>query len=250
MSETQTIAELQQQLDRSKLPRHVAIIMDGNGRWAKQRGKSRIQGHRAGTQAVRAVVEASVELNLGALTLYAFSTENFKRRPILEVNALMKLLMQYLKRELQELNDQNIRLTTIGHIELLPPAVYEQLQLTMAQTSKNTGLILNLALNYGGQNEILDAVKSILYDVQHQKFSIEALTPESFATYLTTAALPELDFMIRTSGEMRISNFLLWQIAYAELYVTPVLWPDFRKEHFYEALIAYQQRSRRFGGLS
>jgi undecaprenyl diphosphate synthase len=249
MSETQVISQLREQIDSSKLPRHVAIIMDGNGRWAKQQGKPRIEGHRAGIKSVRAVVEASAEVGISALTLYAFSSENWQR-PALEIRALMKLLVEYLKRELQELNENNIRLHTIGRTEALPSEVQEQLQFTIKQTQKNTGLILNLALNYGGQNEILDAVKKIVYDIKRSKLSMDALTPEIFAAYLSTAELPELDLMIRTSGEMRISNFLLWQVAYAELYITQVLWPDFRKQHFYEAVIEYQQRSRRFGRIS
>jgi undecaprenyl diphosphate synthase len=249
MSETQVISQLREQIDPSKLPRHVAIIMDGNGRWAKQRGKPRIEGHRAGIQSVRAVVEASAELGLAALTLYSFSSENW-RRPALEIRALMGLLVEYLKRELQELNENNIRLKTIGRIEVLPSEVQEQLHLTIENTRNNTGLILNLALNYGGQYEILDAVKKILYDIKEDLLSIDTLTPEVFAAYLATAELPELDLMIRTSGEMRISNFLLWQVAYAELYITPVLWPDFRKQHFYEAIIEYQRRTRRFGRIN
>jgi undecaprenyl diphosphate synthase len=248
MSETQAISQLRKQIDPSKLPRHIAIIMDGNGRWAKQQGKPRIEGHRAGIKSVRAVVEASAELGISALTLYAFSSENW-RRPALEVRALMKLLVEYLKRELQELNENNIRLTTIGRTEALPSKVQKQLQSTIENTRKNTGLILNLALNYGGQNEILDAVKKVTYDIHEKKLSMDALTPEIFGDYLSTAKLPELDLMIRTSGEMRISNFLLWQVAYAELYVTQILWPDFRKQHFYEAIIEYQQRSRRFGRI-
>jgi undecaprenyl diphosphate synthase len=249
MSETQVISQLREQIDPSKLPRHVAIIMDGNGRWAKQRGKPRIEGHRAGIQSVRAVVEASAELGLAALTLYSFSSENW-RRPALEIRALMGLLVEYLKRELRELNENNIRLKTIGRIEVLPSEVQEQLHLTIENTRNNTGLILNLALNYGGQYEILDAVKKILYDIKEDLLSIDTLTPEVFAAYLATAELPELDLMIRTSGEMRISNFLLWQVAYAELYITPVLWPDFRKQHFYEAIIEYQRRTRRFGRIN
>jgi len=250
MSETEVTSQLRKQIDSSKLPRHIAIIMDGNGRWAKQRGRPRIEGHRAGTNSVRAVVEAAAELGISALTLYALSTENWRRRPVLEIKALMMLLVEYLKRELRELNENNIRLKTIGRMEALPPEVQEQLHLTIDQTRNNTGLILNLALNYGGQHEILDAVKKVLYAIQKQKFSVDALTPEIFTTYLSTADLPELDLMIRTSGEMRISNFLLWQIAYAELYITPVLWPDFRKQHLYEAILEYQHRSRRFGKIS
>jgi undecaprenyl diphosphate synthase len=194
------------------------------------------------------VVEAAVELPLQALTLYAFSSENW-RRPALEIKALMRLLVEYLKRELEELQEHNIRLNTIGRIEQLPTDVQEYLHVTTEQTKNNSGLILTLALNYGGQNEILDAVKNIVYDVLAEKLTVEAVTPERFSTYLSTAGLPELDLMIRTSGEMRVSNFLLWQVAYAELYVTKALWPDFGKPQFYEALIEYQQRSRRFGRI-
>jgi len=249
MPETQTILHLREQIDPSRLPRHVAIIMDGNGRWAKQRKKPRIEGHRAGIKSVRAIVEASAEIGLSTLTLYAFSSENW-RRPALEIRALMRLLVEYLKRELKELNENNIRLTTIGRTEALPSEVQEQLNSTIENTQKNTGLILNLALNYGGQNEILDAVKKIVYDIKENKLSMDALTPEIFTAYLSTADLPELDLMIRTSGEMRISNFLLWQVAYAELYITQVLWPEFRKQHFYETIIEYQHRSRRFGRIN
>jgi len=248
MSDTQELSHVAAQLDRSKLPRHVAVIMDGNGRWAKERGKPRIFGHRAGIKSVRAVVEAAAELGLAALTLYAFSSENW-RRPKMEVKELMNLLIKFLKRELQEFNANQIRLNTIGRIDDLPAEVQEQLRFTVDQTRSNTGLILTLALNYGGQNEILDAVKKVLYTLEQKQISVEALTPEVFATYLSTAGLPELDLMIRTSGEMRISNFLLWQVAYAELYVTKVLWPDFGKQQFYEALLDYQQRSRRFGRI-
>jgi undecaprenyl diphosphate synthase len=249
MPDTQELSHVAAQLDRSKLPRHVAVIMDGNGRWAKERGKPRIFGHRAGIKSVRAVVEAAAELGLAALTLYAFSSENW-RRPKMEVKELMNLLIKFLKRELQEFNANQIRLNTIGRIDDLPAEVQEQLRFTVDQTRSNTGLILTLALNYGGQNEILDAVKKVLYTLEQKQISVEALTPEVFATYLSTAGLPELDLMIRTSGEMRISNFLLWQVAYAELYVTKVLWPDFGKQQFYEALLDYQQRSRRFGRIN
>jgi undecaprenyl diphosphate synthase len=248
MSDKHDISSLREQLDLAKLPRHVAIIMDGNGRWAKQRGKPRVEGHRAGVHSVRAVVEASVELHLQALTLYAFSSENW-RRPALEVRALMKLLVEYLKRELEELQEHDIRLNTIGRIEALPADVRNYLKVTTEETKHNSGLILTLALNYGGQNEILDAIKKIVYDVQTEKLVVDALTPETFNTYLSTAELPELDLLIRTSGEMRVSNFLLWQMAYAELYITRDLWPDFGKPQFYRALIEYQQRSRRFGRI-
>lgn len=242
------LTQLRNQIQPEKLPRHVAVIMDGNGRWAKQRGKIRIEGHKAGVQSVRAVIEAAAELGIPALTLYAFSSENW-RRPAMEIKALMSLLLQYLKEEVEQLQQHNIRLYAIGHLHALQADVQKHLHSVMQATNQNTGLTVCLALNYGGQHEILDAVKKIYYDIQEQKISIEALTPEVFTTYLSTAELPELDLMIRTSGEMRVSNFLLWQLAYAELYVTPVLWPDFRKPHFYQAIIDFQQRHRRFGKI-
>ena len=247
-TEEELLTQLRNQINPEKLPRHVAVIMDGNGRWAKQHGKIRIEGHKAGVQSVRAVIEAAAELAIPALTLYAFSSENW-RRPAMEVKALMTLLLQYLKEEIEQLQQHNIRLQAIGRLQKLPTEVQNQLHAVMQTTQENTGLTLCLALNYGGQHEILDAVRKIYYDIQEQKISVEALTPEVFARYLSTADLPELDLMIRTSGEMRVSNFLLWQLAYAELYVTPVLWPDFRKPHFYQAMIDFQQRHRRFGNI-
>ena len=247
-SEEQILAQLREQLNPNKLPRHVAIIMDGNGRWAQQQGKPRIEGHRVGVESVRAVVEAAADIGIQALTLYAFSSENWKR-PALEVQALMAILVEYLKREVKTMNANNIRLSTIGRTEELPERARKALEKTMAATSQNTGMVLNLALNYGGQNEILDAVKRIVHDVRDKQFNPEDLSVDVFARYLSTAHLPELDFMIRTSGEMRISNFLLWQLAYAELYVTPILWPDFRKPQFYQAILDYQQRLRRFGDV-
>jgi undecaprenyl diphosphate synthase len=242
------VAQLQEQLDRTKLPRHVAVIMDGNGRWAKQQGKPRVDGHRAGVLSVRAVVESAAEIGLQALTLYAFSSENWQR-PALEIKALMTLLIEYLNREVEEMNANNIRLMTIGRTNELSEKVQRNLQKAIEATRDNTGLVLNLALNYGGQNEILDAVKKVVYDIQEKRLSPDELTSEVFARYLYTADLPELDFMIRTSGEMRVSNFLLWQLAYAELYVTPVLWPDFRKPQFYQAVLDFQHRARRFGNV-
>ncbi|GAK53658.1 undecaprenyl diphosphate synthase [Candidatus Moduliflexus flocculans] len=247
-SEEQILAQLREQLNPNKLPRHVAIIMDGNGRWAQQQGKPRIEGHRVGVESVRAVVEAAADIGIQALTLYAFSSENWKR-PALEVQALMAILVEYLKREVKTMNANNIRLSTIGRTGELPERARKALEKTIEATSRNTGMTLNLALNYGGQNEILDAVKKIVYDVRDKQFNIEDLSADVFVRYLSTAHLPELDFMIRTSGEMRISNFLLWQLAYAELYVTPILWPDFRKPQFYQAILDYQQRLRRFGDV-
>lgn len=248
-TETKLLDQLREQIDPEKIPRHVAVIMDGNGRWAKQQGKSRIEGHKAGAQSVRAVIEATTDLGISTLTLYAFSSENW-RRPAMEIKALMSLLIQYLKGEIGELQQHNIRLKAIGRLHALPAEVQKPLYAAMESTQDNTGLTLCLALNYGGQHEILDAVKNILYLIQDQKISVDMLTPELFSRYLSTADLPELDLMIRTSGEMRVSNFLLWQLAYAELYVTPVLWPDFRKPHFYEAILNFQQRHRRFGNIT
>jgi len=233
-------------IDKTKLPRHIAVIMDGNGRWARQRGLPRIAGHQAGIKAVRDTVEACAELGIKVLTLYAFSVENWKR-PVSEVSALMQLLIEYLQKELEELKEHNIRLFTIGRTEGLPSPARELLKFTVDETKENTGLILNLALNYGGQVEILDATRRILQDIQNHKLSLEDLEVPVFHKYLYTAGLPDLDLMIRTSGEMRVSNFLLWQLAYAEIYVTPVLWPDFRRQHLYEALLDFQKRERRFG---
>ncbi len=248
-SEEQVLHQLLEQIDRTKLPRHVAVIMDGNGRWAKQLGKPRIEGHRAGVHSVRSIVEAAAELGIDALTLYAFSSENWQR-PTIEIKALMKLLVEYLKREVRGLDEHNIRLYTIGRTNELPKDVQTHLNAAIQSTRENTGLVLNLALNYGGRHEILDAVTKIVYDIDQKDFSIDRLTPDVFSAYLYTADLPELDLMIRTSGEMRLSNFLLWQVAYAELYVTPVLWPDFRKPHFYQAILDFQHRSRRFGKIA
>ena len=247
-AEEQIVAQLREQVNPEKLPRHVAIIMDGNGRWAQQQGKPRVEGHRIGVESVRAVVEAAADIGIQALTLYAFSSENWKR-PALEIQALMAILVEYLKRELKTMNANNIRLSTIGRTHELPERARKALEKTIEATSRNTGMVLNLALNYGGQNEILDAVKKIAYTIQEKQLTPEDITADVFARYLTTAHLPELDLMIRTSGEMRISNFLLWQLAYAELYVTSVLWPDFRKPQFYQAILDYQHRSRRFGNI-
>jgi undecaprenyl diphosphate synthase len=237
---------LRQQIDPSALPDHVAIIMDGNGRWARRRGLPRVAGHKAGTRAVREVVEGCAELHIQALTLYAFSVENWKR-PRAEVSTLMSLLREYLVKELETLCKNNIRLRTIGRTDQLDPAVRDDLARTIADTSRNTGMVLSLALNYGGRAEIIDAVNRIL--ANGWKDSGRELTEQEFAGYLYTAGLPDPDLLIRTSGELRVSNFLLWQIAYAEIFVTDTLWPDFDKKCLYEALIAYQKRERRYGGL-
>jgi undecaprenyl diphosphate synthase len=231
------------------MPSHVAIIMDGNGRWAKQRGLPRIAGHNQGVKSVKEVVEAAGELGIGALTLYAFSHENWKR-PTWEVSALMKLLMRTIHNEIDNLNAQNVRVKTIGHIELLPPETLKQVRHAVDVTRFNTGLVLNLALSYSARIEILDAVKRIVAEIGAQTTSVDRLDEESFSKYLDTFDIPDPDLVIRTSGEFRISNFLLWQMAYAEIYVTDTYWPDFRKPELYEAIRNYQQRERRFGKVS
>lgn len=235
-------------IDWNRLPRHVAIIMDGNGRWAAQRGQPRIAGHRAGVEAVRASVDTGARLGLGALTLYAFSTENWKR-PRYEVEALMRMLRKYLRLELDEIDQQNIRFQTIGRIEKLSPGVRAEIAKASERTAANTGMILSVALNYGGRTEIVDACRAAMRKLQANGGRPEELEEESIAAELYTRNLPELDLLVRTSGELRISNFLLWQIAYAEIYVTDTLWPDFRRLHLLQAIVDYQQRSRRFGGL-
>lgn len=235
------------QLDSAKLPRHVAIIMDGNGRWARARSRPRVMGHRAGIRAVRAVVEAAREIGIEILTLYAFSIENWKRTPQ-EVSTLMRLLDEYLRRELPNLMRNEIRLNVLGDAEGLPEKVQEHLQQVMATTRGNSRLLLNLALNYGGRFEILQAVRRISEEVKAGRLEAGDLDESTFARFLYTNGQPDPDLLIRTSGEHRISNFLLWQISYAELYLTPVLWPDFGKEDFLKALAEYQRRERRFGG--
>lgn len=233
-------------IDLSSLPRHIAIIMDGNGRWAKQKGKSRIFGHYNGVTAVRETTEAAAELGVKFLTLYAFSTENWNR-PRIEVNALMKLLVQTINKETKTLNKNNIRLLTIGDTDSLPKKCREELQEAIDKTAKNTRMSLVLALSYSSRWEITDAVKKIAQQVQKGKLDIKDINQDMFGKYLTTHAIPDPELLIRTSGEYRISNFLLWQIAYSELFFTPKLWPDFRKEDLYEAIAEYQKRERRFG---
>jgi undecaprenyl diphosphate synthase len=230
-------------LDPARIPRHVAVIMDGNGRWAGARGLPRIAGHKAGVDSVRAIVRAAGELGVQALTLYSFSTENWLR-PAEEVGELMKLLSWALNKETLDLDKNNVRLSAIGRLDALPKTVREELTKAIERLKDNTGLHLVLALNYGGRQEIVDAVNKALVA------GAKTIDEDAIGRCLYTAELPELDLMIRTSGEMRISNFLLWQTAYAELHVTPVLWPDFRKEHLAAALEDYQSRDRRFGGLS
>lgn len=235
-------------IDWSRLPRHVAIIMDGNGRWAAQRGQPRIAGHRAGVEAVRSAVDTGARLGLGALTLYAFSTENWKR-PRYEVDALMRMLRKYLRIELDEIHKQNIRFQTIGRIDALAPRVRDEIARASEHTASNTGMVLSVALNYGGRAEIVDACRAAVQKLQAVGQTADVLSEADIEQELYTRDLPELDLLVRTSGELRISNFLLWQIAYAEIYVTETLWPDFRRVHLLQAILDYQQRNRRFGGL-
>ena len=231
-----------------RLPRHVAIIMDGNGRWAAQRSQPRIAGHRAGVEAVRAAVDTGARLGLQALTLYAFSTENWKR-PRYEVDALMRMLRRYLRLELEEIDRQNIKFQTIGRTGALADNVRAEITRATEQTAKNKGMILTVALNYGGRAEIVDACKAAVRRLVDEGSRPDEITEERIAHELYTRNLPELDLLVRTSGELRISNFLLWQSAYSEIYVTDTLWPDFRRLHLLEAVVDYQGRDRRFGGL-
>jgi len=232
----------------TSLPRHVAIIMDGNGRWAKQRHLPRVEGHRMGAESVRAIIRAAGELGIKYLTLYAFSVENWNR-PKDEVDTLMKYLARYLKTELAELNRNHVQLESIGQIHRLPEFVQEQFKKTQASLAKNNGLTLILALSYGGRTEIVEAVRSIAAKVRKSELDPADITEQVVADHLYTRKWPDPDVLIRTSGEMRVSNFLLWQISYAELVVTPTLWPDFRKPQFFAALEEYNRRHRRFGGL-
>ena len=242
--------ELAQAIDPARLPAHIAIIMDGNGRWAGRRLLPRVAGHKAGIGPVRATVEACARLGIKALTLYAFSVENWKR-PRAEVETLWRLLRFYLKQELPELQKNDIRLQAIGRLDALPHQVRRELESAVEATSNNRGLLVNLAINYGGRAEIVDAVNSIL-DMARLDGSLDTLRldEDQIATSLYTASCPDPDLLIRTSGEMRISNFLLWQIAYAELYVTETLWPDFTRTDLLQAVLEYQKRDRRYGGLS
>ncbi len=235
-----------QVLAKGNLPTHVAIIMDGNGRWARQRGLPRTAGHKYGVKAVKKVVRAAGDIGIKYLTLFTFSTENWNR-PKNEVSAIMNLLYETTRRELNELLENNVRLITIGDIESLSPKRRDILKDAIARTSKNTGLTLNLALNYSGRLEILQAVKQIAADIAAGKLDIKQIDESRFSQYLLTKGLPDPDLLIRTSGEMRISNFLLWQMSYTELYVTDILWPDFDEAAFYRALSDFQKRERRFG---
>jgi len=241
--------ELKNKIDPTRIPSHIAIIMDGNGRWAKQRGAFRVFGHRNAITSVRDTTEICAELGVQYLTLYAFSTENWNR-PKEEVNALMELLISTINKEVPELNKNNIRLTAIGNTEQLPERCQKELRDAMEKTANNTRMTLILALSYSGRWEITEAVKNITADVQKGIISSESITEQTISQYLSTAGVPDPELMIRTSGEMRISNFLLWQLAYAELYITPVLWPDFNKEELLKAILDFQGRERRFGMIS
>lgn len=240
--------ELLDRLDLARLPRHVAVIMDGNGRWARARRLPRVEGHRAGIDSVRATVETAARLELGALTLYAFSTENWKR-PRLEVLTLMALLKEFLKKELSTLRRHDIRFQVVGRLSGLDPSVQSALREAMDATASGRGLLFNVALNYSGRVEIADAARRIAEEVARGSLSLDEVDEAAVAGRLYTAGTPDPDLLIRTSGELRVSNFLLWQIAYSEIHVTPVLWPDFRCRNFLEALLDYQSRERRYGGV-
>jgi undecaprenyl diphosphate synthase len=236
---------LARQVDFDRLPRHVAVIMDGNGRWAAQRHLPRVEGHRAGIESVRDIVEGSARLGIQVLTLYAFSVENWKR-PAMEVSTLMSLLKRYLRLELNTLIRNNIRFNVIGREEELARDIRAELKAAEAKTADSTGMLFNIALNYGGRAEIVEAAKRLL----SAGVRPEELDEQRFSGFLYTAGQPDPDLLIRTSGEIRVSNFLLWQIAYAEIWVTDTLWPDFRKRNLLEAILAYQKRDRRYGGIT
>jgi undecaprenyl diphosphate synthase len=241
-----TTEEIQMLISKGNLPEHIAIIMDGNGRWAKQRRLPRISGHKVGMDSVREIITFSREIGIKVLTLYAFSQENWKR-PQSEVSALMRLLQEYLRKELKTMIEKGIRFRAIGETEKLPPKAQEIINNAIEKTSENKDLILNVALSYGGRSEIVEAVKKVLTDIENGKVSVDGLDETIFENYLNTSGLPDPDLLIRTSGEKRISNFLLWQSAYTEFYFTDTLWPDFRKKDMLLAILDYQQRERRFG---
>ena len=236
-------------IHKDKLPKHLAIIMDGNGRWAKQQGLLRVFGHESGTKSVREVVEASAELGIQNLTLYAFSTENWNR-PKIEVQTLMKLLVKSLKKEIKTLQDNKIKLLAIGNLNDLPKKAHKELSEVIEKTKENSAMTLTLALSYGSREELINVVKELSNKVKNNIISSDSIDESIINKHLYTQNLPDVDLLIRTSGEQRISNFLLWQIAYAELYFTPILWPDFKKADLYDALIEYQNRERRFGKTS
>jgi undecaprenyl diphosphate synthase len=241
--------ELLESLDKNRLPSHVAIIMDGNGRWALKRGLLRTLGHRAGVESLRDVVKLCCELGIKVLTVYAFSTENWKR-PRDEIIILMDLLVEYLRKEVAELNQEGVRINPIGQLADLPQPAIDALADAVQLTQNNQRLILNIAINYGGRTEIVDSVKKIAHMVETGQCRVEEINAEMIASYLYTAGMPEPDLLIRPSGDYRISNFLLWQLAYTEFWFTDILWPEFRRSHLLRALVDYQRRDRRFGGLN
>jgi len=238
-----------EKIDLARVPKHVAVIMDGNGRWAKKMGKPRVFGHQNGVKSVREITEAAAEIGVNFLTLYAFSTENWSR-PKLEVNALMHLLVETVRKELKTLNDNDIKLKAIGDISRLPSKTYKALMEGIENTKNNKRMTLILALNYSSRWELMEATKKIVADTKTGHLDANNLSEETFSSYLSTAGIPDPELMIRTSGEQRISNYLLWQLAYSELYFTDVYWPEFRKEHFAEAIANFQSRERRFGKIS
>ncbi|NLO81906.1 MAG: isoprenyl transferase [Clostridiales bacterium] len=248
IDETEKLLKL---VRKKPLPVHVAIIMDGNGRWAKKRGLHRIAGHRQGVETLRDVIKVSDELGIKHLTIFAFSTENWKR-PVSEVNALIDLLVEYLRREVMELHSKNVKIVILGCLDAFSHSVQQEIKRAVELTSNNTGLNINIALNYGGRAEIIRAVKNIAKDVYDKKLSPDDIDEKLFGNYLYTANIPDPDLLIRTSGEFRISNFLLYQIAYTELVFThsDILWPDFNKKAYLEAIIEYQSRQRRYGGIN
>jgi undecaprenyl diphosphate synthase len=241
-------ADLLAQIDAARLPEHIAVIMDGNGRWAKQRGKPRIFGHREGAESVRSILDTAARLRIKAVTLYAFSTENWKR-PEDEVSGLMQMLKLYLKKELSTVHKNNIRFQAIGKIEGLSEDIQKEIRAAQAKTAENTGTILSVALNYGGRAEIVEAAKRAAKNLIESGRSLDSMTDADIEANLYTRGLPEVDLLVRTSGEFRISNFLLWQLAYSEIYVTPTLFPDFRRAEIFKAIIDFQRRERRFGGV-
>jgi undecaprenyl diphosphate synthase len=243
------MSDLLQQIDKNRLPKHIAIIMDGNGRWAKEQGHDRLYGHFHGVESVRNIVEGAAELGIQYLTLYAFSTENWDR-PEYEVVGLMELLVTTIRNEVESLHKNNIRLHVIGDLNMLPSYAKKELQEALDFTKENTGLNLIMALSYSGRWELLNAVKNIAWEVKHGNLNVEDIDQDTLQQYLCTSEFPDPELMIRTSGEFRISNFLLYQLAYAELYFTNVRWPEFRKTNLYEAIINYQGRERRFGKTS
>lgn len=240
---------LKEQVERNPLPKHVAVIMDGNGRWAKQQGKLRVFGHTNGVKSVRAITEGCAELGISYLTLYAFSTENWNR-PKAEVLALMELLVRTIRKELKTLQDNNIKLNAIGHLDDLPKRCRKELEEAISLTANNTRMTLTLALSYGSRAEMIDAIKTIASKAKNNEIDISEINEQTIQSHLYTNNIPDPELLIRTSGEQRISNFMLWQMAYTELYFTSKFWPEFRREELYEALLAFQQRERRFGKTS